>query len=287
MSLLPQHLFGQLSLIVGPEAQGFVEGRAEQNGRYVPAFCRAADVVAGTDALVDRLGDRRWNMFVGAAPRSCKPGSGSNGCACDVDVVRSWCLWADCDSPAAVANLEQFEHRPTLIVASGGENHVHAYWGLSEPVPAKLIKRANRRLAYRLGADPAATNPSRILRLVGSWNVKRGRPVVCSHHDPGLVYRPGVLVNDLPDYPCGRPPTSQVATGSAASRLAGPLRRLRSATNGERNNILFWAARIARDEVAVEEQDAAREALRVAALEVGLKPSEVSGTLASGWRAAR
>jgi hypothetical protein len=97
-------------------------------------------------------------------------------------VARAWALWADLDTAESVANLQRFDHEPSLLVSSGGG--VHAYWQLDRPAPVELIKRSNRRIAYRLGADPAATNPARILRLLSVGRlITGGVSPACSFAD--------------------------------------------------------------------------------------------------------
>lgn len=275
----------QLALIAGDDRAGYIERRVERDGLYEPAFLPTVEAVEGARELWPLLSECRDNVFVGVCPRARKPGSGVNGCGKDADVVRAWTLWADCDTPEAIENLERFEYQPSLVVSSGAG--VHAYWQLDRPAPAEKVRQANRRLAYRLGSDPVATNPSRILRMVGSWNVKRRKTVIATHLEP-VAYDPGELVDHLPDHPADQPRpekrhVSFLPGVSTETRLAGPLRRLRAAIEGERNNILFWAARCAL-EGGVDEGEA-RVLLREAALDAGLEEREITGTLASAWRA--
>jgi hypothetical protein len=276
----------QLALIAGNDRAAYIEARSRKDGKYVARFCDTARVADAAHQLWSSgvLSDRTADLFVGVCPRVRKPGSGLKGCGTDADVARAWALWADLDTAESVANLQGFDHEPSLLVSSGGG--VHAYWQLDRPAPVELIKRANRRIAYRLGADPAATNPARILRMIGSWNVKRGKVVVATHLEP-IAYRPGELVDHLDDHPKDRPrqPRRNVLYlpgVSAEERLSGPLRRLRAASKGERNNMLFWASCVARDEVGDSAE--AHELLRAAALAVGLDQDRIEGTIASAWR---
>lgn len=275
----------QLALIAGND-DAFIEVRQVTDGQFRPAYCHTRNFEAGAHSMLSILqGD--VEMFVGAAPRVCNPGSGSGGCGTDADVERSWCLWADCDTDEAVGALDSFQS-PSLIVSSGAG--LHCYWQLSKPAPAHLVKQANRRIAFRLGSDACATNPSRILRLIGSWNPKRSARVVCVHLDP-VSYRPGALVNRLPDHPAHelsqeRAQRNVVALPGLAPEwvLEGPLRRLRAAQEGQRNRTLYWAARIARQECS--DLEGARELLTEVGLEIGLDGREIAGTIASAFRSA-
>jgi hypothetical protein len=73
-------------------------------------------------------------------------------------------LWADCDTPEALAALSGHWPGPSIVVASGSADNAHAYWLLSRPEPLAAIEEGNRRLADRLGADPACADAARILR---------------------------------------------------------------------------------------------------------------------------
>jgi hypothetical protein len=62
------------------------------------------------------------------------------------------------------------------LIASGTGSNCHIYWPLIEPAARDDVERANRRLAYALGADPAATDASRILRVPGTNSWKHEPP---------------------------------------------------------------------------------------------------------------
>lgn len=108
-------------------------------------------------------------------------------------------VWADFDhvedKNALVVRLRQFSPPPTCIVDSGGG--VHAYWKLSRLLDLQdASQRAYFRevihgLADRLGADRSVHDPSRVLRLAGTWNCGNGRTKT---YDPPRDVR--VLVDD-------------------------------------------------------------------------------------------
>lgn len=91
-------------------------------------------------------------------------------------------LWAEIDykdfaSPDdAMARLEAFRIRPSMVVSSGGG--LHAYWRLVRPAPAQPVDQIEGRLrplCRAVGGDPGATDVGRVLRLPGTWNHKPER----------------------------------------------------------------------------------------------------------------
>jgi hypothetical protein len=128
----------------------------------------------------------RTEVFVGVLPRA-RPG----GRIADV-VKRSSVLWADCDTSASAAALASFEPRPSMVVASGSDRHLHAYWFLQEPVDLDRLEHLNRRLAAALGADGGAvTKPHTILRPAGSLNRKHSPPAAVRLIGLQEAHRPG------------------------------------------------------------------------------------------------
>ena len=73
--------------------------------------------------------------------------------------------------------LQDFPFPPSAIINSG--NGYHVYWFLKEPLGKEDIPRFEamlKRLCQYFGADPAATDASRILRFPGSKNYKYNPP---------------------------------------------------------------------------------------------------------------
>ena len=76
----------------------------------------------------------------------------------------------------ALERLELFNPRPTAVIHSGGG--LHCYWQLNTPLhPTKETGALIRALVRELGADRAATDLSRVLRVPGTWSWKRDAPV--------------------------------------------------------------------------------------------------------------
>jgi hypothetical protein len=164
--------------------------------------------------LAARHAGRGREVFIAPAIRTQPSG--------DKDAVRcSRWLWVDIDHAGQLHRLWGFlAQRPChLLVQTGGSGGVHAYWKLTEPLPAtrpaksgevvEPIERAHLRLIYHLGtdrdgkpnvADPAVKDRSRVLRLAGTVNYKTrqyARILEADFHLPG--YPLAELIGDLPD----------------------------------------------------------------------------------------
>jgi hypothetical protein len=165
--------------------------------------------------LAARHADRGEEVFLLPAARYTRRGDKHAVCA------SQW-LWVDVDQPGQLHALwSLLTERPChLLVESGGSGGVHAYWKLTQPLPAtrtvagtgvlvEPIERANLRIIHRLGvgedgkpnvADPACAERSRVMRLAGTVNGKTGahaRIIEADLHLP--PYTIGQLVGDLPD----------------------------------------------------------------------------------------
>ena len=119
--------------------------------RSPPPAARHLDAAGPPLDQLDQAAERilelapRAHVYVGVAPRVRAGGSGR-------DVERLWSLWADCDTPEAVARMEAFQPAPAIIVESGSGG-AHGYWPLVRPLSPGDAARANRRLARTLGAE--------------------------------------------------------------------------------------------------------------------------------------
>lgn len=138
----------------------------------------------------------RWSdVYVGVAPRVRRRGTRQ-------DIASTPLLWADCDTPMALAALHAFQPAPTMIITSGTPQHAHAYWALTRSLDAEELEDANCRLAAALGADPKCIDAARILRPCGSLNHKHQPPhPVELHHYTTKRYRPVEILTALPPTP--------------------------------------------------------------------------------------
>lgn len=72
--------------------------------------------------------------------------------------------WVDCDGEQSIQALSGFAMPPSAVVRSGTGDNCHAYWLLDRSATVAEVQRANRRLAFALGADPGSADAARILR---------------------------------------------------------------------------------------------------------------------------
>lgn len=127
---------------------------------------------------------RSWDIYFGVLPRRGESGKGA-------DVSGAICLFADVDGgeegiegAVELVKRDPFLPPPNVVVVSGGG--LHCYWVLKAPVWFDNAKRREeysvmlRRLQTVIGgaspgahADPACKDAARVLRVPGSWNLKR------------------------------------------------------------------------------------------------------------------
>ncbi|HTV20201.1 MAG TPA: CHC2 zinc finger domain-containing protein [Polyangiaceae bacterium] len=177
----------------------------------------------------------RHDVYVGVLPRWRRSG-GRDAVVGDCRTV-----WVDLDSDVAARVLEPVDPAPSLVVASGAPGHLHAYWSLRRAEPPLVIERANRRLAWALGADLASTDAARVLRPPATVNHVRGGAAVtfADAVAVGGVCDLSDLVGGLVDPP-GRRADAPARQGGGSRRAGGdwlrdvPPERYVAALTGQR-----------------------------------------------------
>jgi hypothetical protein len=117
------------------------------------------------------------NIYCVVASRKDHDGS-KRGC-CELSS-----LWADVDFKDfsggvddAFALLKNFSLSPSFVVLTG--HGLHPYWLLREPISASLeIECYLKGIRNKLGADPAAAEIARLMRVPGTYNHKNKDAVV-------------------------------------------------------------------------------------------------------------
>ena len=148
------------------------------------------DVDTAARFAVDTAEDA--DVYTGVVPRTRRSGG-------KAAVAGSYVLWAECDTQAATSRAMDMD--PPLVVRSS-HGKAHCYWPVKTPLDPARLEKANRRLAFHLGADMRATDAARILRVAGTLNHKRGEPERVGIVRLDLDHRRvpvSSLVADLPD----------------------------------------------------------------------------------------
>jgi len=206
-------LASYLGALFGPaRASTLVEVRWRIAGGMRRRFVRV-DALERVASAIRSLGDGT-DVYVGVLPR-WRPG----GARADV-VGDGRTVWVDLDVPDGLRALKPVDPVPSLVVASGAEGHVHAYWRLRRAVAPRVIERANGRLAFALGGDLRSGDAARILRPPGTVNHKHDAPVRLLHCERSAVAL-GALIGGLPDPPEWRSPRPPRLTRSLTGGLEG------------------------------------------------------------------
>jgi len=142
------------------------------------------------------------NVYVRVTPLAKPPNYGRG---LEKHSIGSSVLWVDYDSYdnplKGLTDLQTLEKPPTMIVNSG--NGLHAYWSLKQfETDLDAIKSRNYGLISALNSGNTSDiadscyDLARILRLPGTYNIKRDKPLLCTvvDYDPSRVY-------DLSDFP--------------------------------------------------------------------------------------
>lgn len=85
-------------------------------------------------------------------------------------------VFVDADNKQAMEKVRAKYPYPTLVVKTS-IGHYHIYWKLDEKISIEKQEDIMKFLARDIGADPAATDVSRVLRLPGFWHKSKDNTV--------------------------------------------------------------------------------------------------------------
>lgn len=129
---------------------------------------------------------RGWAAFYGVLPRLAEGGGTAD------DAAPGRVVWVDVDfkdfdsDEQARESVADLPAQPSIVVSSG--HGLHLYWLLSEEQEPAALSLMSDALQLRVGGD-ACFDVARILRLPGSWNVKRAPiEVTIERIDVGAVH---------------------------------------------------------------------------------------------------
>jgi hypothetical protein len=214
MNMTAATLSTQAAMILGERTDALVELRAVHptlTPRQVRRDWFALDELDRLERTAATLG-RSFNVWIGAAPRRRRGGERE-------DVAPSVTSWADCDTSTACAALRTFRPRPTLVVRTSaleGER-LQAWWWLDRPIGIDELEAVNRRIAAALRSDRSVCDAPRVLRALGTRNLKRSEPEpIEAIYMTGEVHDLDALLQALPEAlesACAREPWRMPASG--------------------------------------------------------------------------
>lgn len=171
------------------------------------------------------------DVYYGAARYGDLSGTGKGGAEkilrSEKNVLSLSCLYADFDSPTPAS--EEFvrgkgwEGIPAPgIAVSTSEGRWQTIWLLDAPLSVRCAKPLLRRLCEATGGDPAVKDASRVLRLPGYRNRKRGGWAVEARLFDGTRLSPELLDAALPPLRDGEPADGKEG-GEEPASLSEPL----------------------------------------------------------------
>ena len=83
-------------------------------------------------------------------------------------------IYLDCDKSSCLDEIRSRYPYPALVIKTSLGRY-QVYWRLSQPVDVEVQENLMRQMARDVGADHAATDVSRVLRLPSFWNRKPDR----------------------------------------------------------------------------------------------------------------
>ena len=116
-----------------------------------------------------------WNVYI--TPSVLRPGVHHR--RKDAFIPYQSIVYLDCDSPESLQQIKERYPLPSVVVRTS-PGHYQVYWRLREEVTVEEQEQLMKLMATDTGADKAAVDVSRVLRLPGFWNRKPNRrPCTC------------------------------------------------------------------------------------------------------------
>jgi len=143
------------------------------NGKPSWIWCKRVDIVKHLRQLKIANTRAQRNIYYSVASYSAKKRTKDNVKAIQV-------LWLDFDAETEAMKVfregQSWQDIPVPnIYTETSPGHAQFFWLLEQPMPSADIEGIVRGMAEATGADMAATDVSRVMRLPGFQNVNRGR----------------------------------------------------------------------------------------------------------------
>jgi P4 family phage/plasmid primase-like protien len=263
----------------------------DDDDRKLPSLCRQwADTTAPSQVELERLSKAGAGLFV-----TVQQTDGTGRKAENITKVRA--LFVDFDGHLPTGS--EWHLQPSMIVRSSGDKG-HAYWLLSESIAPN--KEEFRKLQQQLiahyssfGSDPSCCDLARVLRLPGSYHLKKEPTLVTNGYIGSERYTVDEVMAGIAEHvedaktkvPKDKAPSKVKATHSSPlpenkgfdSELADAVAKVASCTQNRNCNLNTVAYTIAGQ--FPDRLDEIQAALTEAAIACGLEPHEILSTLKS------
>ena len=181
-----------------------------------PEHKRCKEFLEFSEPLINRAKDSLYGVFFTPNGHGRTRNPKGTLYRWDGNVTKLNACFADFDTGSKEKQLETirgFSLKPSIIVES--KRGYHCYWLLRDVETTKdtisLWRRIQTTIAEKYGADKACSNPSRLMRLPGSWHIK-GEPYLVT------VLEASNLTYTLAEIELAFPPKPRTIYAPCASR---------------------------------------------------------------------
>ena len=155
---------------------------------------------SGRKAAPDRLTVEQWQLEGRGVYLVINDGGDTDS---EITCCRAlFCEWDDRPKQWQIIAWQDLGlPEPTVQVDTGGKS-IHSYWVFQEPIAPDIWRSLQKRLLEHADADRTLKNPSRVMRLPGTYHIgpdgAKGEQV-CIIHQSDAYYTPQQLEACLPD----------------------------------------------------------------------------------------